>query len=215
VEDETRNYYDECYDELLNEGIIGWLKGFAHWFQEQKIPKTRNEKNILELGSGMGNHKEYVKKGYENYFQTDLRANFEKGIESADAESLVNFADSTIDRIIATCLIAHLTDPKRALTEWRRVVRDGGVISIYVPCEPGAALRSFRFLSSNIKAKRMGLNHYQFHYTEHRNHYLYLKYLFLECFKHDNVRISRFPFQFLSWNFNFFMIYTIQVRKNV
>jgi len=72
-----------------------------------------------------------------------------------DAVSLP-FPDQCFDRVIATCLIAHLKDPEVALTEWRRVLRKGGELTMYVPCELGFSLRLFRKLFLAPKAKRLG-----------------------------------------------------------
>lgn len=211
---ESNIYYHYHYESILNEGFIGLLKGFSHSFLERKLPREFNPQNILEVGSGVGVHRQYVKQSYKNYLQTDIRPNHKLGIIYADAESLKNFADSSVDRVIATCLIAHLANPKQALSEWRRVTKDDGIISVYVPCEPGFLLRLLRFFSTNIKGKQKGIDHYTFHYTEHRNYYLHLKYIFTNIFKNDKVSIDKFPFPFLSWNFNFFVIYTIRVCKD-
>jgi hypothetical protein len=85
-----------------------------------------------------------------------------------------------------------------------------GVISIYVPCEPGLILRLFRFVTTNIKARRQGYDHYAIHYLEHRNYYISMKYMIKSAFKADSIKRVRFPLPLLSWNFNFFEIYQIE-----
>ena len=213
MEKSSLTYYSENYEGLLNSGLLGRLKGFTHRIIENQVPRGTDYHKVIEVGAGVGTHKKFVRHYYKSYLETDLRHSPYTHIAQMDAEALVKISDSEYDRLVATCLLAHLTNPEKALQEWRRIIKTKGLISIYVPCEPGMALRAFRFFTTNIKARLKGINHYRFHYTEHRNYYINLKYLIEEVFRDDKVSVHRFPFVFLSWNFNFFAVYTITVEK--
>jgi len=206
-------YYNQHYNKILNSGLLGFLKNLTHVCIEAGLSKNKISK-VLELGAGTGYHKRFVRHKYDEYIESDLRRNLDQGIVEVDAENLAKFENSEFDRIIATCLLAHLANPQKALLEWRRCTRNGGLISIYVPCEPGGALRIFRLLTTNLKGRRRGINHYQFHYLEHRNYYINLKYILNLVFSSDEIRVRRFPFPYASWNFNFFSVYQIRIVKN-
>jgi phosphatidylethanolamine/phosphatidyl-N-methylethanolamine N-methyltransferase len=206
-------YYESTYSKLLNSGLLGKFSNFTHYFMEKDFNKD-NYSVVLELGAGQGQHKKFVRHHYDQYFETDIRIMPElPQILFADAEKLDAFEDHSVDRILATCLIAHLAHPEKALQEWKRVVKKGGLISLYIPCEPGLALRLFRFFSTNIKGKSMGVDHYNFHYLEHRNYFINLKYVIKTVFPISSIGRSRFPFPYLGWNFNFFEVWNIQVNE--
>ena len=74
----------------------------------------------------------------------------------ADAQGLPH-DDDIADRLIATCVLLHLEKPESALLEWRRVTRPGGVVTIYVPNEPGLLTRLGRGVTTKRAAVRAGL----------------------------------------------------------
>jgi len=107
-----------------------------------------------------------------------------------------------------------LPEPENSLIEWRRVVRADGILSIYVPCEPGLLLRATRYLTTRAKAKRLGYDHLSLHYREHVTFFVRLNLLINEVFWDCRVRRIMYPFPFLpSWNFNLWAVYQIQLPK--
>ena len=207
----SNELYQDSYSKLLYSGLLGRLSAFPHFLMEFHL-RNLNLGKVIELGAGSGEHRRFVKHSYTLYLETDLNKSLtNSSVVQMNAEKLDLIEDSSYDRLIATCLLAHLANPEQALLEWRRVVKPGGIISIYVPCEPGVILRLFRFLTTNIKARRQGYDHYAIHYVEHRNYYISMKYMIKSVFKLDSIKRVRFPLPLLSWNFNFFEIYQIRV----
>jgi ubiquinone/menaquinone biosynthesis C-methylase UbiE len=210
---QPNEYYENNYDFVLNQGLLGHFKNLTHRFMEKNFPASMSIEKILEVGAGSGFHKKFVKVQYKKYIETDLRAQKNSEIAIADAEDLSGFAANEFERVIATCVLAHLNNPSEALLEWRRVTKNRGTISIYVPCEPGFLLRVFRFFTTNIKARMLSADHYTFHYCEHRNYLINLKYLIKITFPDDQIKVRKFPFFCFTWNFNFFYIYEIRISK--
>lgn len=89
----------------------------------------------------------------------------------------------------------------------------GGVISIYIPCEPGIVLRIARFFTTVRKSKKVGLNHKSILYREHRNIWILCDLLIREIFSDCIILSRRFPINKLSWNFNLFEIYQIKINE--
>ena len=51
----------------------------------------------------------------------------------SDAESFATVADETFDFVIANHVLEHLTDPIRALAEWHRILKPGGLLMLALP----------------------------------------------------------------------------------
>ena len=219
-------YYENFHELISNRGIVGLIGKLTHVSLEHRVFVGKNQSNqgmkIVEVGSGQGQHLKYVTENYDSYLVTDLRPSLLKSLErannrinieknSVDAESLP-YADNEFDRLIATCLLIHLMDPEKALREWKRVVKPGGTINIYIPCESGFTLRLSQFFTTRRKQKRLGLNAKYFHYQEHRYSYPFLLSLINNVFG-KNVRIRKFPFLIGTFDINLWAIATIRNFK--
>jgi len=212
-------YYDSHYEEVINSGIVGRFSSQYHRLMERDFQKQKFGE-ILEVGAGKGQHLNFVKCQFDKYFQTDIRVNSVNTPNSdiktfwikADAQDLTQFRDGLFERTIATCLVAHLSDPEKALKEWRRVTsKNSGVVSIYLPCEPSFLLRLAQSLSTRRKATKLGVDYLTMHYREHRNHYFYVKALINEIFQNDKIKVISFPFKFLPFDLKLYEIYQIEL----
>jgi ubiquinone/menaquinone biosynthesis C-methylase UbiE len=212
-------YYRDHYETVVNTGMVGKFASRYHNLMERDF-KNSSFSKILEVGAGRGQHIEYVRCEYASYTQTDIReisqdvSYFSHKIVSvqADAQNLLEFDDGQFNRTIATCLLAHLSDPEAALREWRRVTeKNGGVLTIYVPCEPSLLLRIAQRLSTRRKTRKLGINYESMHYREHRNHYFFLRAIILDVFINDKVKVVAFPGKLLPFDFKLYEIYQIQL----
>lgn len=211
-------FYEQQYDTLFWSGFVGGLVGVAHRIMDLPFSKNEHFNDVLEVGAGQGQHLAFVKSSYSNYYCTDLVApNLEKElnpkliVSSEDAQKL-SYCDEKFDRVIATCLLPHLDFPDHALKEWRRVLKTGGTLTIYIATDPGLMLRFFRLLLVAPKAFKAGFgNHIETSHIEHRNSYLLCKTLIIRNFAADEVKIRKYPFPIFSWNFNMFAI--AQIKK--
>jgi phosphatidylethanolamine/phosphatidyl-N-methylethanolamine N-methyltransferase len=131
--------------------------------------------------------------------------------ESINAEKLP-YQNDSFDRLISTCLLTHLKNPEDALKEWKRVVKPGGIISIYIPCEPGILLRIVQSLTTRRKQLKLGIDAKYIHYSEHPYHHPYLTTLVDYTFKKNYISRS-FPFIFGGFNLNLWTIVTIRNLK--
>lgn len=211
-------FYSDHYREIMGTGLISRFWAIIHTQMER--PFTNGSyRHILEIGSGNGEHIPFVLCEYESYLATDIRienlSNIQKieprvSLQVEDAQKL-SFQDDAFDRVIVTCLLAHLDKPEEAVAELHRVVKKGnGYVTVYLPCEPGIFLRFIRSFSTHLKARKRGVNDIsRIHYLEHRNYYLALDSLISNEFIGSRINKRYYPFRFLSWNFNLYRIYQI------
>jgi ubiquinone/menaquinone biosynthesis C-methylase UbiE len=206
------------YDNFVYSGSVGIFKRLIHKFFENSSNLKRFE-TILEVGAGSGEHKPFVKNNYDRYIEVDLRKtnhikdfnSISEGSYYEDAITLSSIPDASIDRLIATCLIVHLKDPESALINWKRVVREGGVINIYVPCEPRILLRALQNATTKRKAAKLGFSFNSVHWRDHINNWIYIDTLINEVFENSKITRRRFPFRWLPWDLAIFDVYDISV----
>ncbi len=213
-------FYAQNYKNFIGTGLVGKVASLSHKSMEREKFRKRDrhlsEFLILELGAGNGQHVRYVQNDYSKYLLTDLRpenlppsnGKIQSVNYSIDAEKLP-FPDYEFDRVIATCLIAHLARPEVAIKEWMRVTKVGGSMQVYVPCEPGFLLRCLQFLITNPKKRKLGVeNPRLLNYLDHITFYLRIKEICKsECI---DLKIVNYPFPFLSWNFNLWSVFYIR-----
>jgi ubiquinone/menaquinone biosynthesis C-methylase UbiE len=223
------DYYNCVYSLVHYKGLLGKFNKSYHKLLENDNC-SNNGLNILEIGAGNGEHFYFVAKDYQSYILTDLNTKslktFVNQIDSGyrgrvsvvkcNAEKLP-FKRNTFDRVIVTCVLHHIGNIDTALTEIRRVVKSGGEISVYLPCDPGMFYRYIRHFVSHKKQKEiMGTSMKKVKYLwalEHKNHLLGILFVIKKIFILDNVLIKRYPIPKFSWNFNLFFIVKISVRK--
>ena len=157
-----------------------------------------------------------MKTKFTSYFLTDFRPELleecanENVItvrEPINAEALP-YEDEKFDRVIATCLLIHLREPEAALKEWMRVLKEGGVITVYVPNEPGLLLRLLQATTTRRKQKKIGIPATYLHYKEHPYSYPYLISIIKQNYEKPLIR--KFPFIFGPWDLNIWTVITIQ-----
>lgn len=171
--------YDESnYASPLQSGVMR----ASHRLTEKRFQKKDNFSRVLEIGAGTGEHLGFVKHGFNQYVLSDMdpkTLNVAKRklvdkfgdkliFETQSGEGLT-YADNSFDRLIATHVLEHIYQPHLALKEWRRVVKDGGVISILIPTDPGIAWRLGRHFGPRKNAIAQGIAYDYVMAREHVN----------------------------------------------
>lgn len=200
----------------MSKGSIGWIQYLIHKLLDYPFRNLENL-SIIEVGSGNSEHLSNSSLKYIRYLQTDIRCSDFTKVDNqivtfliSDAEKLSEVGNEEFDLLVATCLLAHLSEMYSALENWSRVVRKGGSLAIYVPCEPSFVLRTARYFTTKRKIRNRGFDHDFIHWREHRNHYLGMNSAIRRVFRNSDIKSLRFPFPFLPWDFNLFQIYWIR-----
>lgn len=73
-----------------------------------------------------------VKRGNAGKFGSERRQMSQADIRLS-GDDLYIFADDTLDYVVSRHTIEHFKDPKKAIIEWKRVLKRGGVLGLVVP----------------------------------------------------------------------------------
>lgn len=225
---EVKRYYETKFTDVNCRGVAGFGTAFFNRALEKPFPPSSYLENVLELGAAHGSHFKFIRHSFGTYLLTDIvdhgltpaeaqgqsDAAGGRGVvrcERADAESL-HYSDETFDRVLHTCLLHHLRDPEKALREMRRVTRPGGILSLYLPHDPGFIYSLLQRATTGRKQKRaiqregLQISPEYLRALEHPNHFLAIRALIREVFKQDLIAEKPWPFPFDSANFNLFTI---------
>lgn len=223
-------YYAEHYDAVVHSGAGGRVQEMFHVAIERPWTAERRFDTVLELGATNGEHLTFVRHAFSSYAMLDIRDSAAaravaeehsapgRAVEFVvgDAQDLAGVETESVDRLISMCLLHHLPEPRESLINWRRVVSPGGVLSIFLPCDPGALWRAGRSVTSFRAARARGYSDMEVRYInacDHRNHVASLRWMVEAVFAYDDLRIVQYPFSFIdSWNANLFMTFQITKR---
>lgn len=223
----VRHYED--YNDVYYTGGLGLFERWTHQSLE-KGKKIAPQLSILDIGGGDGQHVPFLSGKFSNYTILDLLDHSQKlnpainGVDIlkihfvlGDAEKLP-FDNESFDRIILTCVLHHVDSPAKVLSECRRVLRNGGELSIYLPNDPGMIYRWIRHFGAHKKyAKRTKRPIEEIKYLwaiEHQNHVLGISTVIRQTFKCDSIHRRSYPLPLGSWNLNLFQIFQIVVNKD-
>ena len=212
---DASNYVSPMQSALMRASHRGVEKAFG---KNQRFPK------VLEIGAGTGEHLAYVRHDFDQYVVTDLDektleiASGKIGAKFGDRVSFesqkgeeLSYANDSFDRLIAAHVLEHIYKPHLVIKEWRRVLKNGGVLSILIPTDPGVAWRLGRHLGPRKHALAKGIAYDYVMAREHVNscnnliallrHYFYIR------------TESWWPFRIPSIDLNLFFICHAVIKK--
>ena len=222
---EIDRYYKDCYSRVNYEGVGGYAARIQHRAQERPF-RGQHFGHVLEIGAANGDHFQFVQHTFDEYVMSDI---VDRGVdlsglsliknplgsikfEIANAECL-HYEDNTFDRVLFTCVLHHLREPEKALREVRRVLKVGGTVSCYLPCDPGVLYMSTqRFTTRRQQRKALSEGKFQFDVDylraiEHPGHFSALRAIMREVFKSDELDLKYWPFRLPIWNMNYFLLF--------
>jgi SAM-dependent methyltransferase len=124
----------DLHQEFINKNIESWnRKPLLHILYGDfyrliaKNLSSLPDRKIVELGSGLGNIKEFI----PDCMRTDLFPN--PWIDQVENAYRLSFTDESISDLILTDVFHHLKYPGAALQEFHRVLRKGGRVIMLEP----------------------------------------------------------------------------------
>jgi len=223
--DEYLERWTKIYDDLnySNRSLSNVLLRKSHAWLEEMFRPDDFFARVVEVGSGAGEHLEFVRHRFDQYVITDATpgmlerartkwAGDRRKIDFRQEDACkLSFPDDSFDRLIATHVLEHLPEPHRVLREWTRVLKDGGALSLVLPCDPGLMWRAGRMLGPRKQAERAGLEYDYWMAREHINSIsnlvTFVRYYF------PNYHESWRPFLIPSVDLNLFYVCNIRVEK--
>tara|TARA_B100001989_G_scaffold77597_1_gene53389 strand:- start:3325 stop:4014 length:690 start_codon:yes stop_codon:yes gene_type:complete len=218
--------YIENYEENNNgKNISSLFFKLSHKKLESMLEPNYFADKVLEVGSGIGTHFKFVNHKYNKYLMTDsnddmlriAKKYYKKNIdnrkliiEKQNASNL-DYEDKTFDRLIATHVLEHLVFPVKVLEEWSRVVKDGGLISIILPSDPGLLWRIGRNFGPRRNALKKGIEYDYCQSIEHVNS-IYNLYTLIDYHFPNKSQIWH-PFYINNPDLNLFYLCHLQKPK--
>ncbi len=193
------------------------LADFGNKFQQQ-------HHNVLEIGAGQGEHFRFVSRKFATYTMSDVSdwgsSEIAKILEKdrrvkfdiQDIQAL-SYSDNSFDRVITTCVVAHVDEPYEAFLEVRRVTKSEGTCSFLVSADPSILLRFMRAIFTTPKMYRLGSPYQLINAISHRNSAHGIIEIAKYVFRNDQIQISYFPFHIRSWNLSTHIIINVKIVK--
>ena len=213
-------YDDANYSSPLQSAVMR----ASHRLTEKRFSERDHFSRVLEIGAGTGEHLAFVKHGFDQYVLTDLDP---KTLEVAGSKlkqkyggkllletqsgAGLSYADNSFDRLIATHVLEHINQPHLVLKEWSRVLKNGGMLSILIPTDPGMAWRLGRHLGPRKNAMAQGIAYDYVMAREHVNACNNLIALIRHYFPERTE--GWWPFPIPSIDLNLFFVCHATVRK--
>jgi phosphatidylethanolamine/phosphatidyl-N-methylethanolamine N-methyltransferase len=169
------SFFENAYDTVnYGKSIASRVLDYGHVVTEKPFGQDKHFSTVVEVGAGHGEHVPFIRHSYDRFLMTDWRADEMSRrwtpeqcaakkitIEAQDATKL-NYADDTADRLIGSHVLEHLPEPHKVLREWSRVVKDGGIITVALPCDPGFLWRFGRNFGPRKNNLANGNTHYDY-----------------------------------------------------
>jgi phosphatidylethanolamine/phosphatidyl-N-methylethanolamine N-methyltransferase len=222
---EYREKFSEVYDESnYSSSLQSFVMRSSHKFVEKAFDDQVHFGRVLEVGAGTGEHLPFVQHGFDEYTLTDhdpktlevakkklaslstRKVNFE-----VQAGSELTYPDDTFDRLVATHVLEHIYQPHLALKEWCRVLKQGGVLSILIPTDPGMAWRLGRHLGPRKAAIKQGIAYDYVMAREHVNSCNNLIAILRHYFPQSKE--AWWPFPISSIDLNLFFVFHAVLDK--
>lgn len=180
---EYRAKFSEVYDASnYTSPLQALVMRASHRLVEKEYGDDACFERILEVGAGTGEHVQFVRHRFSEYTLTDLdpstlevarekltginRGNIRFQVQ---AGSELEYPDESFDRLVATHVLEHIYQPHLVLKEWRRVIKNNGVLSVLIPTDPGFAWRLGRHLGPRRNALKHGIAYDYVMAREHVN----------------------------------------------
>lgn len=120
-----------------------WFRGRRDIFYKLLQGIDRNAR-ILDVGCASGATMRFLEaKGFKNFYGIDISEDAINHCRSLGIKNVfvmdgarLRFQDELFDVIIASDVLEHIKDEGKALLEWSRTLKPGGVLIVFVPAFP-------------------------------------------------------------------------------
>jgi SAM-dependent methyltransferase len=217
IQDFYQNYYCDVFSK--GDSLSSLSYRLTHKVMESKISK-KHFSSVLEIGAGKAEHYSFINHSFDKYTMLDKvydesYTKFNDPRITWITSDILNFGkelhmQNLFDRIIMTCVLHHVENPYRVLLVIRKLLKSGGLFTLFLPSDPGVLNRLVRKLLVTPNALKFGFREYPLvNAFEHRNHYWALKTLIKKTFEADEISVKYFPLNIKAGNLSLFSVWNI------
>ena len=119
---------DDCRFCVILKKTMALISKIARKKLDQKVAKYASSKKTLEVGA-------YGKSTYGIYFPNKVGIDVREGpgVDLVADVYKLPFDDNSFDVVLCMVVMEHLEDPKKAISEMKRVLKPGGMILVSTP----------------------------------------------------------------------------------
>ncbi|MEI2641588.1 MAG: class I SAM-dependent methyltransferase [Candidatus Nanopelagicales bacterium] len=215
-----RDWFADDYSSINASANGSFFERYTHAAMEPPWSHGMAFPNVLEVGANRGEHIPYVHHEFHRYIASDIEPPQLLAEVAADPRieplacdiAALPARDQTFDRVVVTCVLHHVESPYDAAFELRRVTRVGGLLTILVPNDPGAAYRWGKALTTGRYARKSGRSRQSAlaDAIGHHNHYRSIRIQLREAFRDDAVSVRWLPFRVPAVELNAFTVWNIR-----
>lgn len=199
-------YYSEYQDKFYKSPFIKLLFDPGHKFIANKVSQSNGV--LLDIGSGIGYQANFDDfSSIEKYICLDINEGMLNKISYpnvtkvlADCKNMP-FEDNSIDIIVASHVLEHISPLQDCISEIKRVLKPDGKLIVVLPCDPGYLWRTLtKITPSRWMFKKLGLDYDFILSKEHVNT---IEYCLNSLYSEFNVLEKKYsPFNYDSYNIN-------------
>lgn len=224
---EYRENFATVYDESNYSSPLQSLAMRAsHKLAEKAFGTQDCFDRVLEIGAGTGEHLAFVRHSFKEYILNDhdpktLDIAKKKLTETHTGKlafeiqtgEKLKYEDNTFDRIVAAHVLEHIYQPHLALKEWYRVIKNGGVLTVLIPTDPGFAWRLGRHFGPRKNAISKGIAYDYVMARKHVNSCIILIAILRRYF--PDSKESWWPLPIASVDLNLFFVFHATIKKQM
>lgn len=212
-----KEFYPENQEELNKNFFIRTIFDLGHRYIASMGKAVCGK--ILDVGSGSGYHLKFEEiSKRRTYICLDpeivlLDKIAQKNVVKIQAGcENIPLKPKSVDVIIASHILEHVTNLRKCVNELKRVLKDEGLLLVVLPCDPGVAWKIInRITPSRKRLRKKGLDYDIVMRYEHPN-------TFNKCIKEltREFKVEEekyYPFLIKNHNFNFISCIKLVKRK--
>jgi len=220
-----RDKFASLYDDLnYSSPAQKFVMRASHVFAEKAFRENDHFDRVLEIGAGTAEHFPFVRHGFNEYVVTDAdsktlaiaktklagncRGKLTYELQVGDR---LTYPDNAFDRVVAVHVLEHIYQPHLAVREWLRVLKDGGVLTVLIPTDPGVAWRLGRHFGPRKNAMKRGIAYDYVMAREHVNSCTNLVAILRHQFRDSSE--GWWPLPIASLDINLFFVFHAKVQK--
>lgn len=161
-------YFGDEFGNKKEYSLASWQKRYVEIIKKYMLGKDYKGKTLIDIATGSGHVAVELSKLPLRVFATDLSPQAINNIEKYKKQlgllylttikchaEKIPLSSESVDYIVANAILEHIPDEKKAINEWKRILKKGGKLFITVPLK-FRYVWPFLWLPNYIHDKKIG-----------------------------------------------------------